>query len=45
MAALQDPISPRSWADIAKDFAIMIVVSAVIIAGVVVLKQVVPPIG
>lgn len=45
MAALQDPISPRSWADIAKDFVIMFAVSAAIIAGLVFLKEVLPPLG
>jgi hypothetical protein len=45
MAALQDSMGPHGWADIAKDFAIMIVVSALIIAGVMVLKQVVPPLA
>jgi hypothetical protein len=45
MAALQEPLSPRGVADYAKDFVIMIVVSALIIAGVVFLKQVLPPIA
>jgi|1185.fasta_scaffold815003_1 hypothetical protein len=43
MAALQDPISPRSFADYAKDFVIMIAVSALIVAGLVFFKQVLPP--
>jgi hypothetical protein len=45
MAALQEPIGPRGWADIATDFAIMVAISALIIAGVVFLKQVLPPLG
>jgi hypothetical protein len=45
MAALPEPVGPRSWADYAKEFAIMIAISAVIIALVVFLKQVLPPIG
>ena len=45
MAALQDQMDPRSWVDIVKDFVIMIAISAVIIAGVVVLKQIIPPLG
>ena len=45
MAALQEPVSPRGVADFAKDFAIMVAVSILIIAGVVVLKMVLPPIA
>jgi hypothetical protein len=45
MAALQDSMRPHGWADIAKDFAIMIAVSALIVAGVVVLKQILPPLA
>lgn len=45
MAALQEPLAPRSWVDIAKDFAIMIALSVAIIGGVVVLHQVIPPLG
>ena len=45
MAVLQQEMAPRRWAEIAKDFVIMIAVSAVIIAGVVLLKQIIPPLG
>jgi hypothetical protein len=45
MAALQEQIGPRGWADIATDFVIMVAISALIIAGVVVLKQILPPLG
>jgi len=45
MAVLQQELSPRGWADYTKDFVIMIAVSALIIAGVVVLKAILPPIA
>ena len=46
MVALQEPVlTPRGFADYAKDFVIMVAVSAVIIAGVVLMKQILPPIG
>ena len=45
MVALQEPVSPRGFADFAKDFAIMLAVSVLIIAGVVLLKQILPPIA
>jgi hypothetical protein len=45
MVALPEPVGPRGWVDYAKDFAIMIAISAAVIALIVFLKQVLPPIG
>ena len=41
----QEEPSPRSWAELAKDFVIMISVSAVIIAALVVMKDILPHLG
>lgn len=42
MTALDQPTSPLSWTDIAKDIVIMVVLSAIIVGGLVILKEVLP---